>query len=113
MSEDCQQLFSPQAKAHLFPTSEQRTLKMQVPGSFMADLNQIRAQLREVVAGNLSLDSFDDWFVAHSWNVHQDPSQDVVKMVMVGEIDLDLAEFDRGHLSEAKLIERFRSLGLT
>ena len=37
----------------------------------MANVAEIRKQLERLLAGQLSLDNFEDWFVQYSWNIHQ------------------------------------------
>jgi len=65
---------------------------------------EIVGHLRAHLLGIESLDAFEDWFVARSWNIHQ--SGDQPSIDLVSEIELHLAEFSSGHWSEAEL-EKF------
>ncbi len=37
----------------------------------MVRASEIREQLRKLLAEQLSLDQFEDWFVPYSWNIHK------------------------------------------
>ena len=66
-----------------------------------SDEANIREYLRRFLGGEVSLGDFEDWFVVHSWNVHQmgDPSL----ADLVYEIELRLAEYTNGHRTEDEL----------
>ena len=65
---------------------------------------EIREQIARFLAKEISLDTFEDWFAPRSWNFHQASSQ--VLREMVSEIELLLAEFSSGHLTEDDLRSR-------
>lgn len=62
-------------------------------------LEEVRSQLRAVLDGTLDLEAFEDWLVAHSWNMHAVSGQGVVSVV--GQVELWLAERSAGHLPDA------------
>jgi hypothetical protein len=61
--------------------------------------------LQKLLLSEISVDEFDEWFGAASWNMHKDSSIEAQKMA--GRVELLLAEFDQGHLSEGELRGRF------
>ncbi len=62
---------------------------------------QIREHLASYLAGSESLDDFEDWLVATSWNMHRDSSE--IAQHLVNEIELRLSEYSDGHLSDRAL----------
>jgi len=68
----------------------------------MGKLNEIREQLANYLAGQVPRPEFEDWFVKNSWNIHQDRDAVEVKN-LVHCIELRLAEFSSGHLTEEGL----------
>lgn len=62
---------------------------------------QIREHLANYLAGGESLDSFEDWLVEHSWNMHLDSSESAQELV--NAIELRLSEHSDGYLPENKL----------
>ena len=73
----------------------------------MIQENEIRAKLLALS----SLDEFEDWLVRQSWNMHRDSDPRAQKLV--GKIELAVAEFYDGHLSEPLLRQRLRNLAST
>jgi hypothetical protein len=61
----------------------------------------IRSSIGEFLAGEQPLDQFENWLVAHSWNIHK--SGEVESQVLAYEIELRLAEYHVGALSEQDL----------
>ncbi len=59
---------------------------------------ELRNELVRLAAEEVSLDSFEDWFVQHSWNMHKD--SDLLAQRLAYAIELLLAEHDNGQLSE-------------
>ena len=49
----------------------------------------------------MSLDDFEDWFVASSWNAHQHADLEVQRLI--GAIELALAEYSNDHRTEAEV----------
>jgi hypothetical protein len=70
-----------------------------------ADVNN---QLRRFVEGAVSLDDFEDWLVAHSWNMHKDSDSEAQKLV--GAVELALAEYSNDHISLSDLQFEFQSI---
>lgn len=64
----------------------------------MISVDQIRAVLPQFLAGEITLDQFDEWIAKTSWDMQQDSSPDAISMV--GTIELILSEYDSGCLSE-------------
>ncbi len=60
--------------------------------------SKLRNDVIRLVEGKLSLDDFEDCFVAESWNMHQSNSPSAV--ALASAIELRLAEYSSGHLSE-------------
>src|SRR5687767_2286912 len=73
----------------------------------MIQENEIRARLSSLS----DLDQFEDWIASQSWNMHQDSGPSAQKLV--GEIELALAEFHDGHISEPLLRQMLRNLART
>ncbi len=61
----------------------------------------IREQLLEYLQGNLDLDSFEDWIVQNTWNVHQWGTKATQELAY--SIEAKLAEHSGDHLSEQAL----------
>lgn len=62
---------------------------------------ELRNELVRLLAEEISLDSFEDWFVQRSWNMHKD--SDLVAQRLAYAVELRLAEHDSGQLSESEL----------
>ena len=63
--------------------------------------NQIRELLANYLRGDISLDQFEDWLVERSWNMHRD--SDGAAQKLAAAIELRLAEYSSGHLSDNDL----------
>lgn len=63
--------------------------------------SQIRERLFSYLTRNITLNDFEDWLVAQSWNMHLD-SDDAAQQ-LVGAIELRLAEYSDHHLNDASL----------
>ncbi len=74
---------------------------------FQSDL-EIRKQLGHYLNSGISLEDFEDWFVAHSWNYNE--AANLILLELVSEIELLLAEFSSGHWTEDDLKERLRPI---
>ena len=72
---------------------------------------QIRSMIQQLTLLKISLDDFDQWLTAASWNMHKDsqPESDEAKR-MIGKIELGLAEFDAGHKSRRQLFNELAIL---
>lgn len=70
----------------------------------MTKLNEIREKLANYLAGKLSRPDFEDWFVQNSWNIHKSNEPEIIETKsLVHCIELRLAEFSSGHLTEQGL----------
>lgn len=69
---------------------------------------EIREKLAELLSGALDLESFEDWLVQHSWNMHLD--SDRAAQELASAVELALAEHSSGHLSGAELRQELHSL---
>lgn len=67
---------------------------------------ELREELSRLLSKEISLNSFEEWFVQHSWNMHK--NSDVSAQQLASAIELRLAEYDNGDLPEADL---YRELG--
>jgi hypothetical protein len=70
--------------------------------------SQIRDKVNELLARKIEIDSFEDWLVTASWNMHRD--SDEVAQRLASAIELRLSEFSSGHLAEARLRTELREL---
>lgn len=70
--------------------------------------SEIRQKLIEHLSDRLSLDDFEDWLVAHSWNMHQDSAPSAQDLASA--LELALYEYSSGHLTEAELRSELMSL---
>ena len=66
---------------------------------------EIRAKLASYLAEEISLEEFEDWFVAASWNVIYRESKNAIDLVY--DIELLLAEHSKGCWNENELREQF------
>lgn len=66
---------------------------------------EIRGQLARYLSNEISLDDFEDWFVPRSWNF--DAASTPSLQDMVSEIELLLAEYSNGHITEEDLRQKF------
>lgn len=69
---------------------------------------EIRAKLAEYLAGQISLDRFQQWFVPETWDIEN--SRDVIASDLAHEIQLRLAEFSDNHWTEGELRRRLSPL---
>jgi len=67
----------------------------------MLSESELRNRIARLASGDLSLDDFEDWFAAASWNSHQHASQALQHLV--GRVEIYLAEYSKGHRSEQQL----------
>lgn len=72
--------------------------------------NQIRDHLVQYLAGEATLEEFERWFVPATWDVERvEPAATGI----VYAIQLALAEYGRGHLTEASLRRHLKDLAET
>jgi hypothetical protein len=72
----------------------------------MISESHIREHLASFLAGDESLDAFEDWLVQNSWNMHRDSCGGAQQLV--AEIELRLSEYSSGHLDENALRRELR-----
>lgn len=71
----------------------------------MLSEKEIRDKVSDYVVGKVSLDDFEDWFAAASWNIHKNP--DLSAQHLAFAVELRLAEHSSGHLPEPDMREEF------
>ena len=69
---------------------------------------ELRNEIVRLLAEEVSLDNFEDWFVQRSWNMHKD--SDLVAQRLAYAVELRLAEHDGGQLSESDLRKQLLQL---
>jgi len=69
---------------------------------------EVRQQLAALLSGELDLETFEDWLVQRSWNMHLDSSSGAQDLVSA--VELALAEHSSDHLSEEGLHDKLLSL---
>ena len=69
----------------------------------MVAVEEIKKRLSALLDGSLSIEDFEDWIVAGSWNMHT--WSDKATQTLVGAIEVRLAEFHQDHLSDSELRE--------
>jgi hypothetical protein len=69
----------------------------------MVTVDQIKSMLQQLTLFRISLDDFEEWLTAASWNMHKDSKPDAVRMV--GQIELLLSEYDGGYRSEKQVFD--------
>jgi hypothetical protein len=74
----------------------------------MATEAEIRDRLASYLAGEIELDSFDEWLTGATWNVHQ--SGDDGAQELTYAIELVLSEHSAGHMTDQRLRERLSEL---
>jgi hypothetical protein len=67
--------------------------------------HDIRDQLARYLAGEESLDAFQEWFASRAWGVEGAPLE---ARELINAINLGLAEFSIGHLSAVELARELR-----
>ena len=67
---------------------------------------EIREKLLAVLTHEVSLADFSNWIGQRSWNMHLDSEPRAQELV--GVIELALAEYSLGHLTDAELCERLQ-----
>lgn len=74
----------------------------------MLDEKTTRDRLDALLRKEVSLSEFSGWLTDASWDMHKDSPQ--AAQDIVDDIDIALAEYDRGYLTHDELLEGFRSL---
>ncbi len=67
----------------------------------MVNALAIRSSIGDFLAGEQSLDQLEKWLVGHTWNIHK--SGEIESQLLAYEIELRLAEYHVGTLSEQDL----------
>jgi hypothetical protein len=71
-------------------------------------LSEIRDHLRQYLSREITLDAFRDWFDAETWDIID--KCPAATQQLAGEIELRVAEFTNGHLSETELRTMLQNL---
>jgi|HubBroStandDraft_3_1064219.scaffolds.fasta_scaffold77025_2 hypothetical protein len=74
----------------------------------MIQESEIRRRLADALSGGADLDTFEDWLVQNSWNMHLDSSRDAQELASA--IELAFAEHSSHHLSDHELRSQLLSL---
>lgn len=74
----------------------------------MVRVPELRQRIAALVNGEVSLDDFEDWFAAASWNAHLDSSPEAQRLV--GAVELRLSELSSDHLSFREFLEELEAL---
>jgi hypothetical protein len=69
---------------------------------------QIRDRLLDYLTRAITLNEFEDWLVVQSWDMHRD--SDETAQSLVGAIELRLAEYSDGHLTDEGLERELKGL---
>ena len=72
----------------------------------MLNEKEIRSRLADYLAGSVLLPEFHDWLIGHSWNSHLSGTESA--QALLGSIEVALAEFTSGDLSEESLRDEMR-----
>jgi hypothetical protein len=74
----------------------------------MIDHSQISEHLDMYLNGHIDMESFEDWIVANTWDIHlvNDPKA----ASLAYALEESFAEYSSGHLTEAQLKVEFRLL---
>jgi hypothetical protein len=75
-----------------------------------SSLQAIQNHLASYVNGKRSLSEFRDWFDSETWGLAAEPDSPARRIA--GEIELRLAEFTNGHLTEDDLRSLLQPLAL-
>jgi len=73
-------------------------------------LQELQNHLGSYLQGKSFLSEFRDWFDAETWGLAEGP--DTVVSQVAGQIELHLAEFTIGHLTEEELRVQLQPLAL-
>jgi hypothetical protein len=68
----------------------------------------IESQLSSYVAGEISLNEFEDWFAGSTWDIRNREGEAARRLAYA--IELRLAEHSAGHLTESEMKHEFRQL---
>jgi len=74
----------------------------------MVSSSQIRERLALFLDGHVDLDSFEDWLVQNTWNIHQSGSAAAEDLTFA--VEESLSEFSSGHISEPELRQELNEL---
>ena len=74
----------------------------------MIRVEEIKQHLASLLDGSCSIDDFEDWIVAKSWNMQT--SSDNASQKLVGAIEVRLAEFHQSHLTHNELLAELQEV---
>lgn|ERR1700754_2271962 len=67
----------------------------------MINSEELRGQLVSYIANEISFESFEDWLIDRSWNMHKDSEQKLQEMVH--EINASIFQYLDGYINEEAL----------
>jgi|GEM_PF-1510803 hypothetical protein len=74
----------------------------------MVSASQIRERILLFLNGQVDLESFENWIIQNTWNVHFSGSQAAEELTFA--VEESLSEYSSGHLSAEELRSEFREL---
>lgn len=77
----------------------------------MVNHSQISEEVARYLNGRISLDTFEDWIVMNTWNIHLANDRKAESFAFA--IEESLAEHSSGHISESQLKGELRAMLLT
>ena len=67
----------------------------------MISSSQIRERIAQFLGGLIDLDTFEDWIIASTWNVHRGQSRAAEELTFA--VEESLSEYSSGHIDEHAL----------
>ena len=74
----------------------------------MVSSSDIKKKIESLLADEISLDSFEDWLVQETWNIHKLGSQAAESLTFA--VEESLSEYSSGHLTRKQLLQELGSL---
>jgi hypothetical protein len=74
----------------------------------MVSSSQIRERLAMFQDNRINLESFEDWFVRNTWNIHQTGSESAASLTFA--VEESLFEYSSGHISLEELHSELEAL---
>jgi hypothetical protein len=74
----------------------------------MVSSSQIKEQLAQFLARRISLDTFEDWLVQNTWDIHRSGS--IAAESLAFAVEESLSEYSSQHLSERELRSELSTL---
>jgi hypothetical protein len=74
----------------------------------MVSASQIREEISQLLADKVDLDSFEDWIVRNTWNIHLSGSSAAENLAFA--VEESLSEYSSGHITIEDLREELKTL---